>query len=186
MVYGCAVEDALTGFVIQCRGWKSIYCNPSRKAFLGGAPMNLNDTLIQIKRWSAGSLEFFLSKFCPYVYGIRRTSTAQIMCYSVFCLWVPSSLFVLCYGLLPALFLFNGLSLFPKASNPWFILFVSLAGSAYGYSLIEFVWIGGSFKSWWNEQRMCLIKGVSSYLFALIQDAWRIRGSFRGYKQSSG
>jgi cellulose synthase/poly-beta-1,6-N-acetylglucosamine synthase-like glycosyltransferase len=176
MIYGCAVEDALTGFVIQCRGWKSIYCNPRRKAFLGGAPVNMSDTLIQIKRWSAGYLEFFLSKFCPYVHGIQRTSTAQSMCYGVLCLWAPSSLYILCYGLLPALFMFNGLSLFPKASNPWFILFAWLAGSAYGYSLIEFLWIGGSFKSWWNEQRMWMIKGVSSYLFALIQVACKMLG----------
>ena len=84
MIYGCDVEDVLIGFVIQCRGWKSIYYTPSRKAFLGGAPVNLNDTLIQIKRWSAGFLEFFLSKFCPYAYGIQRTSIALMMCYSLF------------------------------------------------------------------------------------------------------
>lgn len=114
MIYGCAVEDVLTGFVIQCRGWKSIYYTPRRKAFLGDAPVNMNDTLIQIKRWSAGFLEFFFSKFCPYVYGIQRTSTAQCMCYGVFCLWAPSSLYILCYGLLPALAMLNGLSLFPK------------------------------------------------------------------------
>jgi hypothetical protein len=176
MIYGCAVEDVLTGFVIQCRGWKSIYCNPRRKAFLGGAPVNMSDTLIQIKRWSAGYLEFFLSKFCPYVHGIQRTSTAQIMCYGVFCLWAPSSLYILCYGLVPALFILNGVSLFPKASNPWFILFASLVVSAYGYSLIEFLWIGGSFKSWWNEQRMWMIKGVSAYLFALIEVAGKMIG----------
>ena len=114
MIYGCAVEDTLTGFVIQSRGWKSIYYTPSRKAFLGGAPVNLNDTLIQIKRWSAGFLEFFLSKFCPYVYGIQRTRIAQRMSYGVFCLWAPSSLYILCYGLFPALFMLNGVSLFRK------------------------------------------------------------------------
>jgi len=36
--------------------------------------------------------------------------------------------------------------------------------------------IGGSFKSWWNEQRMWLIKGVSSYLFALIQVVCKMLG----------
>eukprot|EP00253_Pinus_taeda_P034993 PITA_34993 len=108
--------------------------------------------------------------------AIQRTSTVQCMCYGVFCLWAPSSLYILCYGLLPALAMLNGLSLFPKASNPWFILFVSLAASAYGYSLIEFLCIGGSFKSWWNEQRMWMIKGVSSYLFALIQVVCKMLG----------
>ena len=114
MIYGSAAEDVLTGFVIQSRGWKSAYCTPSRKAFLGGAPVNLNDTLVQNKRWSAGLLEAFLSKFCPYVYGIQRTRIAQRMCYGVFCLWAPSSLYILCYGLFPALFMLNGVSLFHK------------------------------------------------------------------------
>eukprot|EP00253_Pinus_taeda_P001053 PITA_01053 len=109
MIYGCAVEDAVTGFVIQCRGWKSIYCNPKRKAFLGCAPNNLIDTLIQQKRWAVGFLEF-------------------------------------------------------------------LVISGYGYSLIEFIWIGGSFKSWWNEQRMWLIKGVSAYLYALMEVAGKMFG----------
>jgi cellulose synthase/poly-beta-1,6-N-acetylglucosamine synthase-like glycosyltransferase len=176
MIYGCAVEDVLTGFVIQSRGWKSIYCSPSKKAFLGGAPVNLNDTLIQNKRWTAGFLEFFLSKFCPYVYGIQRTRITQRMCYGWLCLMAPSSLYILCYGLVPALFILNGVSLFPKASNPWFILFASLVVSAYGYSLIEFLWIGGSFKSWWNEQRMWMIKGVSAYPFALFQVACKMIG----------
>jgi len=176
MIYGCATEDILTGFVIQCRGWKSVYCTPRRNAFFGDAPVNLNDTLIQIKRWSAGFLEFLLSKFCPYVYGIQRTGIAHSMCYGVFCQWAPSSLYILCYGLLPALFMLNGVSLFPKPSDPWFILFAWLAVSAYGYSLIEFIWIGGSLKSWWNEQRMWMIKGVSAYFFALIEVAGKMIG----------
>ena len=114
MIYGSAAEDVLTGFVIQSRGWKSAYCTPSRKAFLGGAPVNLNDTLVQNKRWSAGLVEVFLSKFCPYVYGIQLTRTAQRMCYGVFGLWAPSSLYILCYGLFPALFMLKSVSLFPK------------------------------------------------------------------------
>eukprot|EP01018_Ginkgo_biloba_P022411 Gb_25250 [translate_table: standard] len=60
MIYGCAVEDVLIGFAIHSRGWKSAYCNPKRKAFLGCAPVNLNDTLTQHKRWSAGLLELFV------------------------------------------------------------------------------------------------------------------------------
>jgi hypothetical protein len=103
-----------------------IYLMHCKENFFGGvAPVNMSDTLIQIKRWSARYLEFFLSNFFPYVQGIQRTSTTQIMCYR----------------------------------------------SSYGYNMIEFVWIRDSFRSWWNEHRMCLIKGVSSYMFSLIQVA---------------
>lgn len=176
MIYGCAVEDVLTGFVIQCRGWKSIYCNPRRNAFLGCVPNNLIDTLIQQKRWAVGMLELCVCKFCPYVHGIQRTPISQRMCYSFFSLWSLSSMFILFYGLIPGLCMLRGLSLFPKVSSSYFFLFASLAVSAYGYSLIEFLWIGGSFKSWWNEQRMWMIKGVSAYLFALIEVAGKMIG----------
>eukprot|EP00253_Pinus_taeda_P000831 PITA_00831 len=176
MIYGSVVEDVLTGFVIQCRGWKSIYCNPKRNAFLGSAPNNLIDTLIQQKRWAVGLLELVFSKFCPYVYGIGRTPIAQRMCYSFYSLWSLSSMYLLIYGLVPGLCMLRGLSLFPKASCSCFFLFASLAVSAYSFSLIEFIWIGGSFKSWWNDQRMWLIKGVSAYLFALIEVAGKMFG----------
>jgi len=176
MIYGCAVEDVLTGCVIQCRGWKSIFCTPRRKAFLGCAPNNLNETLIQHKRWAVGHLELFLSKFCPYLHGIRRIRVAQRMCYSSSGLWSVSSMHILCYGLIPGLCMLRGLSLFPKVSSSCFFLFAWLAVSAYGYSLIEFIWNGGSFKSWWNDQRMWMIKGVSAYLFALIEVAGKMIG----------
>nr|GFC44735.1 cellulose synthase A catalytic subunit 7 [Tanacetum cinerariifolium] len=39
-MYGSATEDVLTGFRMHVRGWISIYCMPSRPAFLGCAPIN--------------------------------------------------------------------------------------------------------------------------------------------------
>ncbi|KAF6146047.1 hypothetical protein GIB67_033406, partial [Kingdonia uniflora] len=47
--YGTLIEDSYTGFRIQCEGWKSVFCNPDRPAFLGSTPMNLIDALIQHK-----------------------------------------------------------------------------------------------------------------------------------------
>ncbi|KAH9290258.1 hypothetical protein KI387_034375 [Taxus chinensis] len=176
MIYGCAVEDVLTGFTILCRGWKSVYCVPKRNAFQGHAPVNLNDTLIQHKRWSAGLFEIFVSKFCPFLYGIHRVSIAQRMCYGFCCLWAPSCLHILCYGLVPALCTLNGRSLFPQISSPWFLLFVYLSVSAYAHSVIEFIGAGGSVKSWWNEHRMWMIKGTSSYPFGMIQVLCKLMG----------
>jgi len=135
MIYGCAVEDILTGFVIQCRGWKSIYCTPRRKAFLGCAPNNLNDTLIQHKRWAVGHLELFLSKFCPYLHGIQRISVAQRMCYSFCGLWSLSSMHILCYGLIPGLCMLRGLSLFPKV---FFIKCFSIKCKNFGNPLFQY------------------------------------------------
>ncbi|KAI9160388.1 hypothetical protein LWI28_007689 [Acer negundo] len=69
LMYGCLVEDIITGFRIQCRGWRSINFNPERKAFVGLAPTTLLQSLVQHKRWSEGHLQIFLSEYCPYLYG---------------------------------------------------------------------------------------------------------------------
>ncbi|XP_057836475.2 cellulose synthase-like protein E6 isoform X2 [Cryptomeria japonica] len=177
MLYDCAVEDTLTGLSIHCRGWKSVYYSPKRDAFVGCAPVNLNDTLVQNKRWATGFLEIFFSRFCPLTYGIRHTKLAQNMCYSYYFLWAPSSLPLICYGLVPALCMVTGLSLFPQISDPWIILFLVLPVCAYAHSVLEFIYVGGgSLKSWWNDQRMWMIKGVSSNLFALIQVVCKLLG----------
>ncbi|KAA3467354.1 Cellulose synthase-like protein E1 [Gossypium australe] len=52
--YGCPVEDVITGLSIQCRGWKSMYYNPEKTAFLGVEPTTLAQILVQHKRWSEG------------------------------------------------------------------------------------------------------------------------------------
>ncbi|CAB4282033.1 unnamed protein product [Prunus armeniaca] len=50
--YGCPVEDVITGLSIQCRRCRSVYCNPTRQAFLGIAPTALSQTLVQVSsRW---------------------------------------------------------------------------------------------------------------------------------------
>ncbi|GAB2278983.1 Cellulose synthase-like protein E1 [Dionaea muscipula] len=63
--YGIPVEDVITGLTIQCRGWKSVYMNPKRAAFLGVAPTTLAQTLVQQKRWSEGDFQILLTKFSP-------------------------------------------------------------------------------------------------------------------------
>ncbi|KAF5196413.1 Cellulose synthase-like protein [Thalictrum thalictroides] len=67
--YGFSVEDVITGLSIHCRGWKSICFNPTRKGFLGIAPITLGQTLVQHKRWSEGNLQIILSKYGPLSYG---------------------------------------------------------------------------------------------------------------------
>lgn len=64
--YGTLIEDFFTGFRLQCEGWRSIFCNPKRAAFLGDAPINLVDALNQLQRWSIGFLQ--LSEPCFVLY----------------------------------------------------------------------------------------------------------------------
>ncbi|RVW91586.1 Cellulose synthase-like protein G1 [Vitis vinifera] len=78
--YGSLVEDLYTSCLLQCEGWKSIYCNPKRPAFLGKSPINLHDFLNQTMRWSVGLLEVAFSRYSPITFGsISLLSGYQIL-----------------------------------------------------------------------------------------------------------
>lgn len=117
LVYGCPVEDIVTGLTIQCRGWKPVYYNPSKNAFQGVAPTTLDIALVQFKRWSEGMFQIFYSKYCPFIYGRGKISLCAQMGYCIYLLWAPISLPILYYVVVPALYLLHDVPLFPKVSN---------------------------------------------------------------------
>lgn len=114
--YGCPVEDIITGISIQTRGWKSVFFNPARHAFLGVAPTTLAQTLVQHKRWSEGDFQVFLSKFSPAWYAHNKISLGLQLCYCCYCLWAPNCLPTLYYSFVPSLYLLRGIPLFPQVS----------------------------------------------------------------------
>ncbi|KAF9666547.1 hypothetical protein SADUNF_Sadunf16G0240300 [Salix dunnii] len=166
--YGCPVEDVITGLSIQCKGWKSVYLNPERKAFLGLAPSTLPQVLVQHKRWSEGDFQILLSKYSPAWYAHGRISLGLQLGYCCYCLWAPNCLATLYYSIIPSLCLLKGISLFPQVSSPWILPFAYVIFGKYINSLVEFVWADGTVLGWWNDQRMWLYKRTSSYLFATI------------------
>ncbi|KAF8380020.1 hypothetical protein HHK36_027489 [Tetracentron sinense] len=166
--YGSLVEDYNTGYRLQCEGWRSVFCNPDRAAFFGATPINLNDVLNQTKRWSIGLLEVGLSKYSPVTFGTWYMGPLVGLSYSNYALWGIWSIPITTYAFLPQLALLNGVSIFPKVSNPWFYLYVFLFLGAYGQDCLEFFLVGRAVQRWWNDQRMWMIRGVSSYLFGFI------------------
>lgn len=114
LIYGCPVEDIVTGLAIQCRGWKSVYYNPERPSFLGVAPNTLEIALVQQKRWSEGMFQIFLSKYCPFIYGHGKIHFGAQMGYCLYLLWAPVSFPTLYYAIVPPLCLLHGIPLFPK------------------------------------------------------------------------
>ncbi|GMY30922.1 cellulose synthase-like protein E6 isoform X2, partial [Fagus crenata] len=114
LIYGCPAEDIVTGLTIQCRGWKSLYYNPDRKAFLGVAPTTLEVVLIQHKRWSEGLFQIFFPKYCPFIHGHGKIKLGAQMGYCIYLLWAPISILVLYYVIVPPLCLLHGISLFPQ------------------------------------------------------------------------
>lgn len=112
--YGSPVEDVITGLSIQCRGWKSIYFNPSRTGFLGVAPVTLAQTLVQHKRWSEGDLQIFFSKYCPFIFGHDKITLGLKLAYTMYCLWSPCSLPTLYYVVILPMALLHYISLYPN------------------------------------------------------------------------
>ncbi|KAL5548650.1 hypothetical protein UlMin_003881 [Ulmus minor] len=178
--YNCLVEDVATGLSIQLQGWKSVYFNPSRPAFIGLTPTTLLQTLVQHKRWSEGQFQLFLSKYSPAWYAHNKISLGLQLGYCCYGLWAPCCLPILFYSIVPSLYLLKGIPLFPKISSPWFMPFACVVIAKYTYSLAEFLYSGGTILGWWNDQRIWLYKRVCSYLFGFIDTIL----NFLGFSES--
>ncbi|GAA0150060.1 DNA-binding transcription factor [Lithospermum erythrorhizon] len=170
-IYGSVTEDILTGFKMQCRGWRSIYCMPVRPAFKGSAPINLSDRLHQVLRWALGSVEIFLSRHCPLWYGFGggRLKWLQRLAYTNTIVYPFTSLPLVAYCLLPAICLLTGDFIIPTLSNIASIWFLCLFISIIATSVLELKWSGVSIEDWWRNEQFWVIGGVSAHLFAVFQ-----------------
>ncbi|XP_062088073.1 cellulose synthase-like protein E6 isoform X1 [Humulus lupulus] len=176
LMYGCLVEDMLTGLVIQCRGWRSVYYSPERKAFLGAAPTTLLQTLVQQKRWAEGDLQILLSRYCPLTYGYKKIPLRLRLSYLVYFLWSLNCFASLYYVIVPSLCLLKGISLFPQVSSKWVVPFLYVFFGNRVYSLGELTMCGGTYREWLNDQRMWLFKRTTSYFFSVLDHGLRLLG----------
>ncbi|XP_006343827.1 cellulose synthase-like protein G3 [Solanum tuberosum] len=167
--YGSLVEDYYTGYRLQCEGWKSVFCNPKRPAFLGDIPISLYDVVSQNKRWSVGLLEVAFSKYSPLTFGVQSMGLVMAHCYAHYAFWPIWSIPLTLYAFIPQLTLLNGVTIFPKVSDPWFFLYVFMFLGAYGQDCLVFMSNEGTFKRWWSDQRMWMIRGLTSFLFGTIE-----------------
>ncbi|CAK9143144.1 unnamed protein product [Ilex paraguariensis] len=146
-----------------------VFCNPTRPAFLGDAPITLNDLLNQSRRWSMGLLDVGFCKHSP-----MNTFHAHTILSGPFGVF-PSSYMPSC----PKLALLNSFHIFPKVLDTWFYMYAFLFLGAYGKDFLDFMLAGGTAQRWWNNQRMwmvgdfqvfhleCLLKylGSSTFVF---------------------
>ncbi|CAA7037387.1 unnamed protein product [Microthlaspi erraticum] len=167
--YGSLVEDYYTGFNLHCEGWRSVFCSPKRVAFVGDSPKCLTDVLVQQMRWSVGLLEMLFLKYSPLTYGFKSLGLLMGLGYCHYVLWPFRSIPLIVYGLLPQLAMLYGVSVFPKTLDPWFWLYIFLFFGAYAQDLSDFLLEGGTYRKWWNDQRMWMIKGLSSFVFGCIE-----------------
>ncbi|KAL9316753.1 hypothetical protein ACSQ67_017754 [Phaseolus vulgaris] len=143
-IYGCLVEDVITGLQMHAHGWKSVYYNPSISAFSGVAPTSLLHTLVQLKRWGEGHMQLTLSRFRPKWYGDQKINICLLLGYWHHNFFAITSLSVLYYSIIPSLYILKGVSLFPKISSLWCIPFICVTVGEIAYSLIEGLSMGGS------------------------------------------
>ncbi|GMJ01946.1 cellulose synthase like G2, ARABIDOPSIS THALIANA CELLULOSE SYNTHASE LIKE G2 [Hibiscus trionum] len=163
-LYNSVIEDYLTGFTLHSKGWKSIFYNPPRAAFLGTATTKLNDTLLQGARWNSGALQVTFSRLCPLVYRLTsRMSVLQRMCY-VYLSFQPLYFFpIWCLATVPQLCLLHAIPLYPKASSLWFMVFSYIFTMSQLKHAEEVLSTGDPIRTWWDEQRIWTMKAIISY-----------------------
>ncbi|XP_068340406.1 cellulose synthase-like protein E1 [Pyrus communis] len=169
-LYGSVVEDYFTGFHLHCKGWISVYCDPKRPQFLGSGTTNLDDFLVQGTRWSSGLVDVAISKFNPLIYGPFKMPTfLHSMCYAELALF-PIFYFLSLWGFatIPQLCLLNGIPLYPQVSNTYFIVFAFIFLSSHSKHLYEVLATGSTFRHWVNEQRIWMMKSVTSHLYGSV------------------
>ncbi|KFK28957.1 hypothetical protein AALP_AA7G070600 [Arabis alpina] len=166
--YGSLVEDYYTGYRLQCEGWRSVFCSPQKPAFYGDAPNSLIDVVSQQKRWAIGLLEMGLSRYSPLTYGVKSIGLLVGLGYGHNAFWTFWFIPISVYGFLPQLAIIYGVSVLPNIYDLWFWLYIFLFFGAYAQDLLDFVLEGGSYRRWWNDQRMWLIRGFSTFFFGFI------------------
>ncbi|GMI71664.1 cellulose synthase like G3, ARABIDOPSIS THALIANA CELLULOSE SYNTHASE-LIKE G3 [Hibiscus trionum] len=184
--YGSLVEDFYTGYRLQCEGWKSVFCNPERAAFLGDVPITLVDVLSQCKRWCIGLFQVTFSKYNTLIYGSQSMGVFISLAYSHYAFWPIWCIPVSVYCFLPQLALANHVTIFPKVLEPWFFLYVFLVLGAYGQDFVDFVLAGGTVRRWWNAQRLWMIRGLTCYMFGSVEYMLKSAGiSTHGFSLTS-
>lgn len=72
---------------------------------------------------------------------------------------------------------------FFQVSNSWFIVFAAVYLSSLSQHLYEVISSGGSIITWWNEQRIWMIKSVTACLFGCLDVLFKrlgmIKSTFR-------
>ncbi|KAL3506068.1 hypothetical protein ACH5RR_031450 [Cinchona calisaya] len=181
--YESLLESSFTGYLLHNKGWKSVYLYPKRPCFLGCTTIDMKDAMVQLMKWASGLVQVGLSKFSPLVFGVSNMSILQSMCYGFFTFSHFLSIACILYGIIPQLCFLSGVSLFPEVSNRWFAPFAAIYISSHLQHLYEVISSGGSILTWWNEQRIWMIKLVTACFFGcmdvLLKQLGVAKASFR-------
>ncbi|KAJ1400096.1 Nucleotide-diphospho-sugar transferase [Sesbania bispinosa] len=167
--YAILLESTGTGYLLHCRGWRSTYLYPERPCFLGCAPTDIKEGMLQLVKWLSELILLGVSKHSPFTYGISRMPFLHALTFCFLSFTTQYATIFILYGIIPQVCFLKGIPVFPKVTEPWFLVFATLFVSTQIQHLIEILSGGGSLKIWWDEQRIWILKSVTGCLFAIIQ-----------------
>ncbi|XP_027339834.1 cellulose synthase-like protein H1 isoform X2 [Abrus precatorius] len=165
--YGSTSEDLLTGLKIHKKGWRSEVCSPDPIAFMGCSPQDILGVIGQQKRWASGLVDILLSKHCPIFCTLfGKLQFRECLGYLWVSSWALRSVPEICYAALPAYCIFTNSSFLPKERNLWIPASLFMI---YNIStLLEYLKMGISIRTWWNNQRMARITTMNTWFFGLL------------------
>ncbi|KAL8515688.1 hypothetical protein ACS0TY_014386 [Phlomoides rotata] len=167
--YWSVVEDHSTSLVLFSRGWKSVWIDPPRPCFLGSCPTNLSDMLVQQARWGLGLMQVSLSKSSALVYWLRgKISTLHSMCFAANALDPINVIPLFGISVVPQICLLHGIPLYPKVSDPFFLVFAFIFVASLLKHVQEVLSYGQPIRDALYELRVWMMKSSSCYLFSTL------------------
>ncbi|KAL4567378.1 hypothetical protein LXL04_022961 [Taraxacum kok-saghyz] len=166
--YFSVVEDYFTSFNMHCKHWVSVYYTPLKPAFLGSCTTSFNDSLTQGTRWTAGLVEVALSRFSPIIYGPSRMSILHSFTYAWLALFPFAFLPLWIMATIPQLSLLNGIIIYPEVKSPFIGVFLYIFVLSNLQHMREIRSTGASLRAWRYEQRVWMIKGITSHFYGTI------------------
>jgi cellulose synthase/poly-beta-1,6-N-acetylglucosamine synthase-like glycosyltransferase len=166
-VYNIATEDVATGFRVHRQGWFSRHCTLEPAAFRGTAPINLAERLLQIMRWSGGSLEMFFSHNNPLLAGgwlhpLQRVAYLNMTIYPV------TSVFTVVYGLCPVMWLFPEEFYIQRPFTRYVVYLILVILMIHVIGAFEIKWAGITWTDWWRNEQFFMVGATSAYPTAVL------------------
>lgn len=115
--YECLLESTFTGYMLHCRGWKSVYLYPKRPCFLGCTTIDMKDATVQLIKWTSSLLGIALSKSSPLTLAMSSMSILQSMCYAYITFTGLFAAPLVIYGVVLPISLLKGFPIFPKVKH---------------------------------------------------------------------
>ncbi|KAJ1276967.1 hypothetical protein BS78_05G257600 [Paspalum vaginatum] len=166
-VYNIATEDVVTGFRIHRQGWRSIYCSIEAAAFRGTAPINLTERLLQVLRWSGGSLEMFFyhSNAClagPRMHPLQRIAYLNMSTYPIV------TIFILAYNLFPVMWLISEQFYIQRPFSSYILYLVAIIAMIHVIGMFEMKWANITLLEWCRNEQFYMIRATGVYPTAVL------------------